>query len=226
MKRSEINKIIREGIEFLEECRFRLPPFAFWTPADWAAKGHECDEIRRNMLGWDVTDFGKGRFEELGLLLFTVRNGNPQNPGDPKTYCEKVMIPRPGQKCPMHFHWDKVEDIINRAGGELVLRLYGADADEAPDTSATVHVSLDGVATEVPAGGIVRLCPGESICLTPGMYHEFWAENGAVLAGEVSAVNDDNADNRFADPLGRFPGIEEDEPPAYLLCNEYPPAAD
>ena len=34
-------------------------------------------------------------------------------------------------------------------------------------------------------------------------------------------VNDDTRDNRFLEPLGRFPAIEEDEEPLYLLCNEY-----
>ena len=34
--------------------------------------------------------------------------------------------------------------------------------------------------------------------------------------------NDDEADNRFEKPVGRFPAIEEDELPYRLLCNEYP----
>lgn len=68
------------------------------------------------------------------------------------------------------------------------------------------------------------LPPGQSICLVPGLYHEFWPEGGTVLIGEVSAVNDDTTDNRFTEEVGRFPEIEEDEPPLYYLCNEYPPA--
>lgn len=47
-----------------------------------------------------------------------------------------------------------------------------------------------------------------------------------MLLGEVSMCNDDNADNRFYASVGRFPTIEEDEPPYRLLCNEYPPAKD
>lgn len=49
---------------------------------------------------------------------------------------------------------------------------------------------------------------------------------GPVLLGEVSMCNDDNTDNRFYEPIGRFPEIEEDEPPYRLLCNEYPAAKD
>ena len=47
-----------------------------------------------------------------------------------------------------------------------------------------------------------------------------------MLVGEVSSVNDDNADNRFLHTLPRFPSIDEDEPPLRLLCTEYPPAAN
>lgn len=63
-------------------------------------------------------------------------------------------------------------------------------------------------------------------CSQSGLYHDFNVEagTGAVLIGEVSQCNDDNTDNRFYKKMGRFPTIEEDEPPYRLLCNEYPPA--
>jgi D-lyxose ketol-isomerase len=73
----------------------------------------------------------------------------------------------------------------------------------------------------VPAGGKVVLTPGESITLVDHCYHEFWAEGSPVLAGEVSLVNDDTADNRFYRPVGRFPEIVEDVPPLYLLVQDY-----
>ena len=82
-------------------------------------------------------------------------------------------------------------------------------------------VSIDGVRRTVPAGGIVRLTPGESITLMPYCYHEFWAERGRALIGEVSLVNDDNTDNCFYGTVGRFPSIDEDEPPLHLLVNDY-----
>ena len=44
---------------------------------------------------------------------------------------------------------------------------------------------------------------------------------GKVLVGEVSKVNDDVNDNRFLKPTGRFPEIEEDEPPLHLLVGDY-----
>ncbi len=224
MKRSQVNAIVRDGIEFVRRCNFALPPFAFWTPDDWKAKGHECDEIRDSMLGWDVADFGRDDFDRYGILLFTIRNGDPRNPGAGKSYCEKIIISKEDQRCMLHFHWQKTEDIINRAGADLVIQLYDSDENGELDLGDPVTVSVDGVRTEVPAGGLVRLRAGQSISLVQGLYHEFWGDGGTVLVGEVSAVNDDTADNRFAEPVGRFPHVEEDEPPLHYLCNEYPPA--
>ncbi len=226
MKRSQINAILARAKEFIAECGFNMPPFAFWSPGDWAGKGHECDEIRKNMLGWDITDFGLRDFCKVGLAIFTLRNGNYGDPDDPKPYAEKLLIAQEGQVTPTHFHWKKMEDIINRAGGNLVMELNASTADEALDRETPVLVSTDGVVCTVEAGGRLVLQPGDSITLAQGMYHKFWAEagSGPVLIGEVSAVNDDTADNRFVDEVGRFPQIEGDEPPLHYLCNEYPPA--
>lgn len=218
MKRSRINQIIREADAFLQSLCFRLPPFAYWTPEEWRGKGEECREIVTNQMGWDITDFGSGDFAKVGLFLFTLRNGPADGSGKP--YAEKIMIVQPGQVTPMHFHWSKQEDIINRGGGVLAIQLYNSTPDEQlADTPVTV--SMDGVSQTVPAGTIVRLRAGESITLTTGMYHTFWAEEATALVGEVSAVNDDAADNRFLEPAGRFPAIDEDETPLHLLVGDY-----
>lgn len=227
VKRSELNKLMRNAVEFTKKMGFHLPPFAFWGPQDWEAKGREYDEIRDNMLGWDITDFGSGNFHKVGLLLFTIRNGNPNDTRYTKTYCEKLLIVEEEQVTPYHFHRNKTEDIINRGGGNLLVQLYNSTEDEKlADTP--VQLSVDGRNFTAPAGTIVCLTPGESITLTPGVYHQFWGEKGmgTVLAGEVSQVNDDRTDNRFLNQEGRFPAIEEDEEPVYLLCTEYPPAKD
>ncbi len=222
MKRSDINAIIRDADAFIKSHGFSLPPFAYWSPADWKKKGPEAREIVENNLGWDITDFGSGNFEKEGLFLFTVRNGSIENLKTMrgKTYAEKIMIVGEGQITPMHFHWSKTEDIINRGGGTLVIQLYNSTPDEEL-SNADVTVSTDGVTRTFKAGDMVRLRPGESITLATGLYHKFWGEGGRVLVGEVSMVNDDNRDNRFHDPVGRFPTIEEDEPPLYLLVNDY-----
>lgn len=226
MKRSEINAVIKRFEKLLEEHRFELPPFCKWTPEEWQTKGHEYDEIRDNLLGWDVTDYGMGDFSHLGLALITIRNGNVHNPKYTKTYAEKIIMCDSGQVSPMHFHWHKMEDIINRGGNDIHFTLYNATEDEQlADTP--VKIFSDGRCYTVPAGETVVLKPGQSLSLYPYYYHEFVIpEGGPVLIGEVSMCNDDNTDNRFLNPLGRFPTIEEDEPPYRLLCNEYPKAAD
>lgn len=68
MKRSEINAIMQKNLEFISKMGFRLPPFAYFTPQEWQEKGHEYDEIRNHMLGWDITDYGHGDFEKIGLF--------------------------------------------------------------------------------------------------------------------------------------------------------------
>ena len=223
MKRSEINAIIAENIEFIKKMNFNLPKFAYFTPDEWLSKGHEYDEIRENMLGWDVTDYGHGDYKNIGLFLFTIRNGKLGK--GLKTYAEKILISDEDQYSPMHFHFNKMEDIINRGGGNLIVEIYNSTEDEQlADTD--VKVFLDGHYEIVKAGTKLRLTPGESITLPPRQYHAFWAEKGSgkVLIGEVSMVNDDNTDNRFYEQQGRFPAIEEDVKPLYLLCNEYPKA--
>ena len=60
MKRSEINKCIKEFEGLLKEHRFELPPFLSFTPEEWQEKGHEYDEIRDNALGWDIINRGGG----------------------------------------------------------------------------------------------------------------------------------------------------------------------
>jgi D-lyxose ketol-isomerase len=222
MKRSEINTIMKKADDFIHSHGFYLPPFAYWTPDAWTRKGAEVGGIVDNNLGWDITDFGSGDFNACGLFLFTIRNGNVQNlqTRKGKLYAEKIMIVEDSQVTPMHFHWNKMEDIINRGGGDLLIQLYNATPDERLDRDNDVSVSVDGVRRTLAPGGMVRLTPGESITLEQGCYHKFWGE-GRVLVGEVSMVNDDQNDNRFHEPVGRFPDIEEDVPPLYLLCNDY-----
>ena len=223
MKRAEINKIMREAVDFINEMKFKLPPFAFWSPEEWATKGHDYDEIRDNMLGWDITDFGSGDFFKIGLLMFTLRNGNFNDKKYFKPYAEKLLIVEERQITPYHFHWSKMEDIINRGGGDLIVKVYNSTEDELfADTDFDIY--MDGKHFKVKAGDTVRIKPGESISIQSGMYHSFWAEVGKTLLGEVSKVNDDRVDNRFYEPTGRFPEIDEDEKPLYLLGNEFPMA--
>lgn len=222
MKRSEINQILRQADDFIRAHGFHLPPFAYWTPDEWRTKGADVAEIVDKRLGWDITDFGSGDYAQIGLFLFTIRNGDLASlqTGRGKLYAEKLLIVDVNQVTPLHFHWVKTEDIINRGGGKLMIELYNATPDEQLDDTP-VTVRTDGVVRTVPAGGVIALAPGESITLPPHCYHKFWGAEARVLVGEVSTVNDDSADNRFYEPVGRFPQIEEDEAPTYLLVGDY-----
>ena len=222
MKRSEVNAAISYAETFLEQQRFTLPPFARFTPQDWAGLGEEAREIADAGLGWDVGDFGLGDFKKFGALLVTLRNGDKAQleRGAGKVYCEKIIVMTPDQTILHHFHKSKTEDIINRAGGRLELVLHRANADGG-FSSEDVTFASDGVQRRVAAGGTVTLQVGESITLEPFVYHQFRALEHTVLVGEVSTVNDDANDNFFSGGVPRFVPIEDDEAPYRLLVTEY-----
>lgn len=218
--RSLVNRTIDQAHALLAARGLRLPAFAYWSPARWAEAGPEADEVRACHLGWDVTDFASGDFPRIGRCLFTLRNGTPPGGHAAKPYAEKLIIDPEGQRAPPHFHRSKIEDIINRQGGNLLVALGAGSA-------APVRVQVDGMSRTVAPGGTVRLEPGQSLCIPPGTIHQFWGEagTGVTISGEVSSVCDDHADNAFLGGFHRFPVIIEDEPARWLLCNEYPSAA-
>jgi D-lyxose ketol-isomerase len=224
MKRSRVNEIISQADEFIRSFGYILPPFAYWAPSEMKDRQDKIGNIVAAGLGWDVTDYGQGDFDALGLFLFTVRNGDAADldKGRGMLYAEKIMISRQDQISPMHRHTIKAEDIINRGGAKLALQLYNDDGTGTGiDTTGDVTVFTDGIARVLPAGGILELSPGESVTLLPGNWHKFWGEGGDVLIGEVSTVNDDRTDNTFLDPIGRFSAIEEDVDPVHLLVSDY-----
>ncbi|MDA3956616.1 D-lyxose/D-mannose family sugar isomerase [Oceanispirochaeta sp.] len=220
MKRSEINSIMKDALEFLEEFSWSLPEWASWSLEQWQEHYRVCEQIFKCNLGWDITDFGSNDFKRKGLFLFTLRNGIYGKSA--KTYAEKIMIVRENQETPLHFHWNKMEDIINRGGGKLQFQLYKAsENEELSDESFDVY--LDDRKYHISAGETISLNPGQSLCLEPFVYHRFYGApgEGDVLVGEVSQVNDDSRDNRFYDNVGRFPLVEEDEKPLHYLVSDY-----
>ena len=101
MKRSEINRALRELEAMCEKYRCYLPPFCRFTPEEWKTKGHEYDEVRECMLGWDITDYGLGNFDKIGFSLITIRNGSRKQPEKyPKVYAEKLLFLKEGQYSP------------------------------------------------------------------------------------------------------------------------------
>lgn len=215
MRRSEINAAIREAEALVAEYRWLLPD---WADYDEAAYAAEPDLARYNasrQLGWDVTDFGSGDFAAKGLTLFCVRNGVQ---GDPTTvpYAEKLLFVREGQVTPYHSHRIKMEDIMVRGGGNLMVS-FTRDGSFADDP-----VRVDGRVVADPYGAPIRLRPGQGITVPRGMKHSFWGEpgTGTAFCAEISQCNDDLTDNYFLDPIGRFSTIEEDEAKLHPLWNE------
>jgi len=223
MKRSEINVIMAEAGEMIRHYGFVLPPFAFWTPEEFVSNKNRAQNVIDARCGWDITDYGAGRYDEMGLFLFTLRNGRLADlqRGGGMCYAEKLLISKQDQMSPMHTHVIKAEDIINRGGATLIVELFGSDdrGQFAEDRGGTVY--CDGIRRDFSAGEKLKLAPGESVTLMPGDWHAFWGEGGDVLIGEVSTVNDDETDNIFREPIGRFANVEEDVAPTHLLVSDY-----
>ena len=223
MKRSEINAIMAEADAFMASFGFTLPPFARWSPEAFKSHKAAAQAVIDGRCGWDITDYGEGRYDEMGLFLFTLRNGRLSDlqAGGGMCYAEKLLISKQDQLSPMHRHYLKAEDIINRGGATLAIELFGSAEDGSCDPSKGGTVLCDGIARNFGPGEILRFAPGESVTLMPGDWHAFWGEGGDVLIGEVSTVNDDETDNWFREPIGRFSEIEEDVAPTHLLVSDY-----
>ena len=222
MKRSEIQAAIEWAKNFLGEYGFALPDFAYWSMDEWKGNRPKLDTIIKTMRGWDVTTFGHDNFDEMGAVLFTIRNGLlGTDIGCP--YAEKLILMKEGQVLPMHFHSMKTEDIINHAGGVLVIQVYNSLPDGSVDKERDVRLLMDGIESHVPAGTFVEITRGNSMTIYPGLYHLFMAKEGTgdLIVGEVSSVNDDKTDNHFEVERARFNEIDEDEEIRIPLCNEY-----
>jgi len=162
---------------------------------------------------WDVTDFGLGDWKNSGLVLVNL--------AEEPEYCEKLMYARKGMQTPAHTHRKKKEDIICR-WGRLAVTVWPAHPEQTASTHFTVPVNHE--AAECHPGTVIVLEAGSRVTLTPGVYHAFEPLSEECIIGEVSTANDDLNDNFFVTPdIGRYPGIEEDEPASIQLVSETQP---
>jgi len=159
-------------------------------------------------------------FNEQGITLFCIRNGIQGNAQD-KPYAEKLLFMREGQEIPFHSHKVKLEDIINRGGGDLAIEFVIVD-EHLKEKNQKITILVDGVQIEVAPYEPLILKRGQSVTVERNVYHKFYAVKGTgmVMAGEVSQVNDDNNDNYFLEAVGRFTKIDEDEKEVHPLWNE------
>ncbi len=216
MKRSEINEAIRQAKSLLKTHGWFLPDWASWGVEDYENNPELAVWLHKHQIGWDVTDFGSGEFAQRGLGLFCLRNG-VQSESNSLPYAEKLLFVGEAQETPFHTHKKKLEDIINRGGGDLVLEFRQPEGVTDP-----IALRCDGVLMRREPDEPLVLSPGQSVTIPRGLYHRFYAKPGMgmVLGGEVSQVNDDSADNYFLEPLGRFSDIEEDEAHLHPLWHE------
>jgi D-lyxose ketol-isomerase len=219
VKRSEVNRVIANARAVFAGSLIHLPPFASWQPSDWDRDHRVALELMRAGLGWDVIEWQAGSFSKHGLVLFTLRNvSQAAEPGQEGGYAEKLLLVRASQRTPFHAHRRKMEDIINRGGGNLIIDLRAG----SPGSHGS-YVLVNGVCKPLAHDvETVALSPGESITLLPGVIHAFCAAGDDVIAGEVSTHNDDASDNFFLEPAERFPRFEEDVPAEHLVVADYP----
>lgn len=153
---------------------------------------------------WDVTDLGLGDWRQHGLVLVNL--------AEEPEYCEKLMYAKKRMVTPSHYHKVKKEDIICR---------WGTLAIQITASTGTVELKVNGKYRHVQDGEVFNLQPGERVTLEPGVTHSFWPESDECIIGEVSTANDDVNDNFFLNPsVGRFPSIDEDEPPIVRLVSD------
>lgn len=215
MKRSQINAALRAARATVAQHGFALPGWADWTADHHAANAEQSAFLVQRQIGWDVTDFGSGDFTARGLTLLCIRNGI-QGDASERPYAEKLLFVGENQETPFHAHKVKLEDIITRGGGNLMVE-FTREGSFADDDQVRVDGRL------VPAfAGPIRIAPGASITIPRGLMHRFYGEpgHGPVFVAEVSQCNDDMNDNFFLEPLGRFSTIVEDEPALLPLWNE------
>ena len=216
MRRSEINTAISAAKEVLQEFRWSLPVWSNWTPDDYLANPDLAVWLNKHQMGWDVTDFGSGNYARRGLCLFCLRNGIQSDATSPP-YAEKLLLVGEEQETPFHTHKVKLEDIINRGGGDLVIEFRQSEHADGP-----IELRCDGVLHRLEQDEPLCISPGSSVTIPRGLFHRFYArrDGGVVLAGEVSQVNDDGSDNYFLEPVGRFSTIIEDVAPLHPLWHE------
>jgi len=220
MKRSEINFAIHKAKLIMEEYSWTLPIWGYWTKKEYEENPKIRKYLKEHQMGWDVTDFGKGMFKQQGITLFCIRNGI-QGKNEDKPYAEKLLFMYEGQEIPYHSHKVKLEDIINRGGGDLALEFVEVD-NNLKEINNDILVSVDGEDKTIKPHEPLILKRGQSVTVERNIYHKFYAAKGTgmVMAGEVSQVNDDNNDNYFLETVGRFSKIEEDEEAIHPLWNE------
>jgi D-lyxose ketol-isomerase len=118
----------------------------------------------------EVTDFGLGRLDEVGLQLVVYVNT--------ERVCAKELVLLPGQTCPEHRH---------------------PPVDASPGKEETFRCRTGSVTLWVDGRGEVLLQPGEQFTIPPDTLHWFRAGDEGAIVSEFSTRSRDDTDV-FTDP--------------------------
>ena len=168
MKRSEINAAINTAKKMMDEYNWTLPEWGYWSKEDYKDKPEIRKYLKSHQMGWDVTDFGKDNFNSQGITLFCIRNG-VQGAKDDKPYAEKLLFMQEGQEIPFHSHKVKLEDIINRGGGDLAIEFLEVDKDFR-ELQKEIEVLVDGKIIKIHPHKPLILKTGQSVTVDRNVY--------------------------------------------------------
>jgi D-lyxose ketol-isomerase len=118
----------------------------------------------------EVTDFGLGRLEEVGLQIVVYVNTD--------RVCAKELVLFPHQCCPEHRH----PAVEGEPGKEETFRVR----------RGAVHLHVEGA-------GDIRLGPGDQYTILPDTQHSFEAGDEGAIVSEFSTTSRDALDV-FTDP--------------------------
>ena len=173
----------------------------------WKEHAGQLDTIRKVMLGWDVTDFGMDDFDRIGAgALHRAQRQASWTASVGVPFCEKYIVMRDGQRLPKHYHVSQERGHHQPPpAAPLRVLLWNVDPATGKELETDVHVYMDGILHTYGPGEEILVYPGNSISLAPYMAHIFGPQAGTdLIAGEVSAINDDNTDNYFLEDTRRF----------------------
>jgi D-lyxose ketol-isomerase len=118
----------------------------------------------------EVTDFGLGRLDEIGLQIVVYLNTD--------RVCAKELVLFPRQRCPEHRH---------------------PAIDGQPGKEETFRVRRGAVHLHVEGAGDIALRPGEQYTIPPNTLHSFEAGDEGAIVSEFSTTSRDALDV-FTDP--------------------------
>jgi D-lyxose ketol-isomerase len=180
MKRDEVIKARKKAAGLLKKARIAITP-------------REAETI-------EVSDFGLGDIDNLGLLVVIYENND--------RYCAKEIVLLPRQICPEHRHpslgWKETgkQETFRCRWGEVFLYVPG---EPMPNPRATIPERYQEYFTVWKE---VVLRPGDQHTLPPDTLHWFQAGDMGAVLSEFSSTSRDETDI-WTDPrLQRLPKID------------------